>query len=182
MAHAQHLHGSACHRRSVYYFAVDVLTHVAPNSSIYLDLGGYSVGIDSPAAKPGELIMFAPDGASNWNGTKPVGFTGLWGGWQCLQARVEFTAANSILTEWVNAMSESDTSMQETSTSTNFGSLRMIVAHSGHHQYGLADNIVLGTSFGDTAVPESSTWFVGAILAVSARVFSFRRRARADGV
>ncbi len=167
---------------SVYYFAVDVLTPVTPNSSIYLDLGGYSVGIDSQAAKPGELIMFAPDGASNWNDTKPVGFTGLWGGWQRLQARVEFTGTNSILTAWVNATSESDTSMQVTSTSMNFSSLRMIVSHSGHQQYGLADNIVLGTSFGDTVVPEPSMWFVGAALAVAALVFSVRRRARADGV
>lgn len=167
---------------SVYYFAADVFTPVTFDSSIYLDIGGYSVGIDSQAAKPGELIMSAPDNASNWNDPKPVGFTGLWGGWQRLQARVEFTGTNSILTAWVNATSESRPSMQVISTSTNFSAVRIIVSHNGDQQYGLADNIVLGTSFGDTVVPEPSTWFAGAVLAVVALAFGFRRRARVDGV
>lgn len=166
---------------SVYYFAADVFTPATFDSSIYLNLGGYSFGIESQAAKPGELIVWAPDGASNWNDPKPAGFTNLWGVWQRVQARVEFTGTNSVLTVWVNAASESDPSMQVTSTSTNFSSTQVVIAHWGDQQYGLADNVVVATSF-QGAVPEPSTWFAGAVLAVVALAFGFRRRARADGV
>lgn len=166
---------------SVYYFAADLFTPVSFDSAIYLNLGGYSLGIESQDSKAGELMMFAPDGASNWNDPKPAGFTNLWGTWQRLQARVEFTGTNSILTAWVNADSESDPSMQVISTSTNFSAMRMIVAHWGDQQYGLADNIVVATSF-QGAVPEPSTWFAGAVLAFAAIALGARRRARGDGV
>ncbi len=165
---------------SVYYFAADLFTPVAIDSAVYLNFGGYSLGIESQASKPGELIMFAPDSASNWNDPKPAGFTNLWGAWQRLQARVEFTGTNSILTAWVNATSESDPSMQVISTSTNFSSMRMIVAHWGDQQYGLADNIVLATSF-QGAVPEPSTWFAGLTMAVAAAIAWCLRR-RGEGV
>ncbi len=71
---------------SVYYFAADLFTpelDPAGPTAIYLNFGGYSLGIDSQnfddgrGYRTGELIMFAPNGAST--STRTNNPTNLWG-------------------------------------------------------------------------------------------------------
>ncbi len=135
------------------YFCVDMYTPETANSHVSGGLGGFGVSIESQAAKPGELILWEPNNTSTWNEPKPAELTGLYGEWHRMTAEIEFSATGSVLRAWIDASRETDPHEVLTSTSTAFTGSRFVIAHWGDSGHALADNILIGTNFGDVALP-----------------------------
>ena len=170
---------------SVYYFAADLFTpelDPAGPTAIYLNFGGRLLlghRLAELRRRPGIQDGRAYHVCAQWcihfdSHQQPHESLGAW---QRLQARVEFTGTNSIMTAWLNASSEGDSAVTLTSTATNFTSMNFVIQHWGGASYGLADNVVLGTAFQDiAAVPEPSTWGVGLVMVLAGLAVIRRRR------
>ena len=135
------------------YFCVDMYTPETANSHVSGALGGFGVSIESQAAKPGELILWEPNNTSTWNESKPLERTGLYGEWHRMTAEIEFSATGSVLRAWIDASRETDPHEVLASTSTAFSMSQFVIAHWGDSGYALADNLIVGTNFGDVALP-----------------------------
>ena len=135
------------------YFCVDMYTPETANSHVSGALGGFGVSIESQAGKPGELILWEPNNASTWNEPKSSERTGLYGEWHRMAAEIEFSATGSVVRAWIDASRETDPHEVLVSTATAFSMSRFVIAHWGDSGYALADNILIGTNFGDVALP-----------------------------